>query len=163
GGRRSVPTPYLESRREIGWSYFHGNKAARAINIYNDTQPGQNYSNPIGGHKNHDNVITDQHWEGILRGVGTVGENWSYNNLLINTGQEFTSDFGGDHNGINLKLSYPAGVAPTGPIIGHVFNNTIVNAGNPTSRASGAFSFGSNLALWTPDIHNNVVLQLNGS
>jgi hypothetical protein len=45
-GRRSVPTPYLESRREIGWNYFHGNKAARAINIYNDTQPGQNFSNP---------------------------------------------------------------------------------------------------------------------
>src|SRR6185369_182788 len=63
-GRRSVPTPYLESRREIGWSYFHGNKAARAINIYNDTQPGQNYSNPIGGHKVHDNVITDQQWDG---------------------------------------------------------------------------------------------------
>jgi len=162
GGRRSVATPQLESGREIGWNYFHGNKAARAVNIYNDAQPGQNYSNPIGGHRVHDNVITDQQWDGIMLGVGTVGENWIYNNLLINTGQEFTADFSGDHNGINLKLSYPAGVTPTGPIIGHVFNNTILNAGNPRSTARGAFNFGSSLGGWTPDLHNNVVLQANG-
>ena len=64
-------------------------------------------------------------------------------------GQEFTTGFGGDHHGINLKLSYPAGVTPTAPIIGHVFNNTIVNAGNATA-GTASFAFVSAITAPTP-------------
>src|SRR5262249_16875542 len=116
-----------ESNREVGWNYFHDNLGYRAVNIYNDNQGSG--SNSISGHSIHDNVILNQTATGIALLGGVVGENWVYNNLLINVGQ------GLEATGIYLHGFLPSGTPPTTPFLAHVFNNTILNAGTATGSA----------------------------
>src|SRR5215470_16682428 len=156
-GRRSVKTPYVESDREIGWSYFHGNTAGRAINIYNGEVGG---NNPITHHRIHDNVIVDQVWDGVMFGVGVVGENWEWNDLIINVGLDGGSGSVGSRGGIKLQPADPPGVTSGLPITMHIFNNTVLNAGAVGASASGAIYLGT--SGWTPDIHNNIFAQLSG-
>jgi len=156
-GRRSVTTPFVESDREIGWSYFHGNTAGRAINIYNGEVGG---NNPITHHRIHDNVIVDQVWDGVMFGVGVVGENWEWNDLIINVGLDGGSGSVGSRGGIKLQPADPPGVTSGLPITMHIFNNTVLNAGAVGAVGSGALYVGT--SGWTPDIHNNIFAQLSG-
>jgi hypothetical protein len=156
GGFRGIDpsVAYLESEREIAWNYFHDNPAARAINIYN----GEPTSNPIGLHRVHDNVILNQVLDGILLGNGVVGENWVYNNLVMNVGQGIIP--GGGRSGINVRVGNPPSVVSGQPIVVHIYNNSFLNCGAPGENASGAFILAGR--DWTPDVHNNLILQATG-
>ena len=54
----------------------------RAINIYSE----QEYSAYIQQHRVHDNVIVNQRGDGIMLGYYVTGDNWLYNNLIVNAG-----------------------------------------------------------------------------
>jgi hypothetical protein len=111
--------------------YFHGNTAGRAINIYNGEVGG---NNPITHHRIHDNVIVDQVWDGVMFGIGVVGENWEWNDLIINVGLDGGSGSVGSRAGIKLQPANPPGVTSGLPIIMHLFNNTVLNAGAVGAR-----------------------------
>jgi hypothetical protein len=157
GGFRGIApaNAFLETEREIAWNYFHDNFAARAINIYN----GEPTSNPIALHRIHDNVIINQVMDGILLGNGVVGENWVYNNLIMDAGKGLVA--GGGRSGINVRVGNPPSVVSGQPIVVHISNNTILNCGAPGENASGAFILAA-AAGWTPDVHNNLILQATG-
>ena len=76
------PRAATESNREIGWNYVHDCNTNRAINIYSE----QINSAFIEGHSVHDNVILNQRGDGIMLGYYVVGDNWIYNNLIIQAG-----------------------------------------------------------------------------
>jgi hypothetical protein len=145
-----------ESNREVGWNYFHDNAGTRAINIYNDNQGSG--SSWISGHKVHENVIVNQQADGILLGVGVVGQNWVYNNLLINVGLKPTGTQSSGL-GMNIRAQDPNGETSGLPVVLHVFNNTILNAGEAGNAQNGAFLF---VNTGTLDLHNNLVDQSAG-
>jgi hypothetical protein len=157
GGLRGIDpsVAFLETEREIAWNYFHDNFAARAINIYN----GMPTSNPIALHRVHDNIILNQVWDGILLGNGVVGENWVYNNLIMDVGNGLGA--GGGRSGINVRVGNPPSVVSGQPIVVHIANNTFFNCGAVGENASGAFILAGE-AGWTPDIHNNLIFQATG-
>ena len=145
-----------ETNREVGWNYFHDNSGNRAINIYNDNQgSGANW---ISGHKVHDNVIVNQINDGILIGRGVVGENWVYNNLLVNVGLKSPSD-AGEGLGMNIRAGDPQGETSGLPVLLHIYNNTLLNSGVAGAAVNGAFLF---VNTGTLDLHNNLVYQANG-
>ncbi len=78
----SGPRAPTESRRDVGWNYVHDNLSNRGINIYSE----QDSSAFIEQHRIHDNVILNQRGDGIMLGYYVIGDNWIYNNLLINAG-----------------------------------------------------------------------------
>ncbi len=156
GGRRGIApsAAWVETEREIAWNYFHDNPAARAINIYN----GEPTSNPIALHRVHDNVIINQVLDGILLGNGVVGENWVYNNLIMEVGKGIIP--GGGRSGINVRVGNPPSVVSGQAIVVHITNNTFLNCGAPGESASGAFILAG--TSWTPYVHNNLLLQATG-
>ncbi len=150
--------------QEIGWNYFHDNAGIRAINIYN----GMPNNNPISGHRVHDNLIVNQSSTGIFLAKGVVGENWVYNNIVINAGLGPTD---GENVGIWLHAgwsglgwgSMPDSYWPTSSTTLHVYNNTVLNAGySGGGSANGAWMMDT-VADWIPDVHNNLTVQTNGN
>ncbi len=163
-GVRFGSAPYLETDREIGWNYFHDNAGIRAINIYN----GMPNNNPISGHRVHDNLIVNQSSTGIFLAKGVVGENWVYNNIVINAGLGPTD---GENVGIWLHAgwsglgwgSMPDSYWPTSSTTLHVYNNTVLNAGySGGGSANGAWMMDT-VADWIPGVHNNLTVQTNGN
>jgi hypothetical protein len=146
-----------ESNREVGWNYFHDNNALRAINIYNDNQGGG--ANWISGHKVHDNVVVNQTGAGIALLVGVVGENWVYNNLVINAGLKWANGSQSLGVGIHLSAGDPGGESSGLSPLLHVFNNTMLNIGQAGNSGNGAFrlTYGG-----TIDLHNNLIYQASG-
>ena len=163
-GQPTGNTPYLETDRDIGWNYFHDNAAIRAINIYN----GMPYNNPISGHRVHDNLIVNQSSTGIGILKGVVGENWIYNNIVINAGLGPTD---GENIGVWLHAGWsglgwgtmPDSTWPTNSVTLHVYNNTVINSGwSGGGSANGAWAMDT-INDWIPDVHNNLTVQTNGN
>jgi hypothetical protein len=154
-GLRDVSPQVDETNREIAWNYFHDNSATRAINIY--SEPSGAGSDLIKNHRVHHNVITNQWGDGIGLLFWVSGENWVYDNVLINVGLNPTLNT--QFACIDLRAgSNDTSQKPNN--IMHVFNNTCYKAGSGTGSDSGALVV-VRTAYWTPDVHNNIFYQAN--
>jgi len=116
------PRAPTESNREVAWNYIHDGLSNRAINIYSE----QDYSAYIQQHHIHDNVIVNQRGDGILLGYYVTGDNWIYNNLVVNAGlgPEWVDD-PSYHTGIRIDTGYEE-VAQTRV---YLYNNTLYGNG----------------------------------
>jgi hypothetical protein len=116
------PRAPTESNREVAWNYIHDNQSNRAINIYSE----QEYSAFIQQHRIHDNVIVNQRGDGIMLGYYVTGDNWVYNNLMINAGlgPEWIDD-ASYHTGIRINTGHEE-VSQTAV---YVYNNTLYGNG----------------------------------
>ncbi len=118
-----APRAPTESEREIAWNYIHGCQSDRAIDVYSE----QPFSAFIQRHRIHDNVIINQHGDGILLGYYVVGENWIYNNLIVRAGlgPEWAGGEASSHSGIRIDCGHEAWAATTI----YCYNNTLVGCG----------------------------------
>jgi hypothetical protein len=116
------PRAPTESAREVAWNYIHDNLSNRAINIYSE----QAYSAYIQRNRIHDNVIVNQRGDGILLGYYVTGDNWVYNNLIVNAGlgPEWSDD-PSSHTGLRLDTGHEE-VAQTRL---YIYNNTLYGNG----------------------------------
>ncbi len=155
--RDAAPRAATEQSREIGWNYIHDGHSNRAINLYSE-QPNSAF---LAGHRIHDNVILNQHGDGILVGYYVTGENWITNNLIVyaGLGPEWPDD-SSSHTGLRVDSGHEAS---PGTVV-HVHHNTIYGCG-----WSGAVSPGENGHLLispealargvTLDFRNNIVVS----
>lgn len=153
GVRRDTgPRAPTESNREVAWNYIHDNLSNRAINIYSE----QEYAAYIQQHRIHDNVIINQRGDGILLGYYVTGDNWLYNNLVINAGlgPEWMDD-PSYHTGIRINTGHE-NVTQT---VVYAYNNTLY--GNGWSGATFPGETGSLLiaprASTTVQLSNNII------
>ncbi|MEO8055024.1 MAG: PKD domain-containing protein, partial [Acidobacteriota bacterium] len=151
----AAPRAPAEADREIGWNYIHDGRSNRAINVYSE-QPNSAF---ISGHRIHDNVIVDQHGDGILLGYYVTGENWIVNNLIVRAGlgPEWPDD-ASSHAGIRIDAGHEAS---PGTVV-HVLHNTLHGCGYPGAVFDGenGHLFVSAPALGrgvTVDFRNNIV------
>ena len=116
------PRAPTESKREVAWNYIHDNLSNRAINIYSE----QAYSAYIQQHRIHDNVIVNQRGDGIMLGYYVTGDNWIYNNLVINAGlgPEWVDD-ASYHTGVRINTGHED-VSQTAV---YIYNNTLYGNG----------------------------------
>jgi hypothetical protein len=116
------PRAPTESNREVAWNYLHDNLSNRAINIYSE----QDYSSFIQQHRVHDNVIINQRGDGIMLGYYVTGDNWVYNNLIVNAGlgPEWSDD-PSYHTGIHINTGHET-VSQTAV---YIYNNTLYGNG----------------------------------
>jgi hypothetical protein len=117
----SGPRAPMESRRDVGWNYLHDNLANRGINIYSE----QDSSAFIAQHRIHDNVIINQRGDGIMLGYYVIGDNWIYNNLLVNAGIGPEWADPSYHCGIHLNTGHEYITATTV----YCYNNTLFGCG----------------------------------
>jgi len=116
------PRAPTESNREVAWNYVHDGPSNRAINIYSE----QEYSAYIQRHRIHDNVIVNQRGDGIMIGYYVTGENWIYNNLVVNAGRgPEWPDGESYHTGIRINTGHET-VTQT---VVYVYNNTLYGNG----------------------------------
>jgi PKD repeat protein len=151
--RDDPPRAPTESDREVGWNYFHGNACNRAVDVYSE-QPQSAF---LARHRIHDNVILDQHGDGILLGYYVTGENWIVNNLVVRAGlgPDWPDDTS-SHAGIRVDAGHESS---PGTVV-HVLHNTVHGCGWPGSP----FAEESGLLLVSPealqratvDVRNNV-------
>ncbi|MCM3877660.1 MAG: PKD domain-containing protein, partial [Thermoanaerobaculia bacterium] len=80
----------------------------------------------LSGHRIHDNVIVNQHGDGILVGYYVTGENWITNNLIVRAGlgPEWPDD-SSSHTGLRIDSGHEA---LPGTVL-HVHHNTIYGCG----------------------------------
>ena len=118
----SPPRAPTESDREVAWNYLHDNRSNRAINAYSE----QAYSAFIQRNRIHDNVIVNQRGDGILLGYYVTGDNWVYNNLIVNAGlgPEWSDD-ASSHAGLRLDTGHED-ISQTAV---YVYNNTLYGNG----------------------------------
>ena len=116
------PRAPTESNREVAWNYVHDCQSNRAVNIYSE----QDYSAFIQQHRIHDNAIVNQRGDGIMIGYYVTGENWIYNNLVVNAGlgPEWVDD-PSYHIGLRINTGHEA-VTQT---VVYVYNNTLYGNG----------------------------------
>ena len=129
----SPPRAPTESNREVAWNYIHDNQSNRAINIYSE----QEYSAYNQQHRVHDNVIVNQRGDGILFGYHVTGDNWLYNNLIINAGRGPEWGDPSYHTGIRIDSGHES-ISRT---VVYAHNNTLY--GNGWSGAAFAGETGS--------------------
>jgi hypothetical protein len=151
----SPPRAPTESNREVAWNYLHDNQSNRAINIYSE----QEYSAYIQQHRVHDNVIINQRGDGIMLGYYVTGDNWVYNNLIINAGlgPEWIDD-ASYHTGIRINTGHEA-VSPTDV---YIYNNTLYGNGwsgaaLPGETGSVLFDSGALSRSTTVYFSNNII------
>ena len=122
--RDDPPRAPAERNREVGWNYLHDNLCNRAVNAYSE----QAQSAYLEGHRIHDNVIVNQHGDGILLGSYVTGENAIVNNLVVRAGlgPEWPDDTS-SHAGIRIAAGHET-VAGTTVLVAH---NTVVGCGYP--------------------------------
>ncbi|MFH0727188.1 MAG: choice-of-anchor Q domain-containing protein [Pseudomonadota bacterium] len=118
----SPPRASTESNREVAWNYVHDGLSNRAINIYSE----QEYSAYIQQHRVHDNVIMNQRGDGILLGYYVTGDNWLYNNLIVNAGlgPEWP-DGESYHTGLHINTGHEAITQTTV----YLYHNTLYGNG----------------------------------
>lgn len=121
--RDSLPRAPLESNRDIGWNYVHDCRSNRAVNVYSEQDQAAFFEQ----NRIHDNVIVNQHGDGILLGYYVTGENWIYNNLIINAGLGPTWAGGEEsyHTGIRINCGHE--LRTNGNV--HCYNNTLFGCG----------------------------------
>ena len=120
--RDDLPRAPTETNREIAWNYIHDSMSNRAINIYSE----QAYAAFIQQHRVHDNVIVNQHGDGIMLGYYVTGDNWVYNNLVINAGlgPEWV-DEPSYHTGVRITTGHEE-ISETKV---YIYNNTLYGNG----------------------------------
>jgi hypothetical protein len=118
----SPPRAPTESDREVAWNYVHDGLCNRAINIYSE----QDYSAYIRHHRVHDNVIVNQRGDGIMLGYYVIGDNWIYNNLIVNAGlgPEWSDD-NSYHTGLRINTGHEQ-IAQTAV---YLYHNTLYGNG----------------------------------
>jgi hypothetical protein len=137
------PRAPTESNREVAWNYIHDNLSNRAINIYSE----QEYSAYIQQHRVHDNVIINQRGDGIMLGYYVTGDNWVYNNLIVNAGlgPEWTDD-ASYHTGVHINTGHE-NVTSTAV---YLYNNTLYGNG----WAGAVYPEESGSVLFDPGMFN---------
>jgi hypothetical protein len=139
-----------ESNREIGWNLLNDNQDNRGINLYSEGS----LSAFIEGHRVHDNFIINHRGDGILIGYYVTGENWFYNNVVINTG--LGPEWNGEVSG-HYAIQVGAGHDERSTTL-HIVNNTIYGGGYPENADS-------TMIAWYPagevelDFANNIVVS----
>ncbi|MFO0722737.1 MAG: hypothetical protein U1E65_03060 [Myxococcota bacterium] len=119
----------VESDREIGWNYLHDCDENRAINVYNESYNGAGAPRAmIEEHRIHDNWLENQRGIGILMGADVTGENWLYNNILVNVGLGPGFTDGGAY--FPLQLQPGSSYSPR-PTTLHVRHNLIYGGSYP--------------------------------
>jgi IPT/TIG domain len=151
----AAPRAPTESNREVAWNYLHDNLSNRAINIYSE----QEYSAFIQQQRIHDNVIVNQRGDGIMLGYYVTGDNWVYNNLVINAGlgPEWSDD-PSYHTGIRINTGHEA-VSQTGV---YIYNNTLYGNGwsgavVPEESGGVLFDPGALERSTTVEFNNNII------
>jgi hypothetical protein len=151
------PRAPTESNREVAWNYIHDGMSNRAINVYSEGE----YSAYIQQQRIHDNVIVNQRGDGILLGYYVTGDNWVYNNLVVNAGLGPEWGAGGDNASSHTGMRLASGHADVAQTTVYVYNNTLYGNG-----WSGAFYGNQNgsvlISQWALDhgaVHfsNNVL------
>ncbi|WP_163337106.1 choice-of-anchor Q domain-containing protein [Desulfopila sp. IMCC35008] len=150
----SGPQPPEQSGRDVGWNYFHGNNAIRAIDIYSEGK----YGGVMSGHIVHDNYIEDQVGGGILIGGYVVGDNWIYNNIVNKAGLGPDPSYGdpSGHEGVYIAAGKDGYVGNTDI---YFYNNTIYGCGYAKAKLSGSTGhvmFGS-VSRYTLHFTNNII------
>jgi len=148
----SGPRLPTESDREIAWNNMHDNLAYDGINIYRECISSAYMTN----HRVHDNYILNQTGCGIRIGDYVVGENWFYNNVVINAG------LGPDpptEQAMHVPVYIHAGWEGTTTLI-HFYNNTIYGGGftGGAAWASSMVGFAFNHPL-SIDFRNNIIVS----
>jgi hypothetical protein len=148
----SGPRLPTESDREIAWNNMHDNLAFDGINIYRECVSSAYMTN----HRVHDNYILNQTGCGIRIGDYVVGENWFYNNVVVNAG------LGPDpptEQAMHVPVYIHAGWEDTTTLI-HFYNNTVYGGGFTGGAAWASsmvgFAFNHPLAI---DFRNNIVVS----
>lgn len=119
----------VERNREIAWNYIHDCDNNRGINIYNESYNGEGQPRAqIEAHRIHDNWMENQRGIGILIGADVTGDNWLYNNVLVNTGLGPEFPDGGGF--FPLQLQPGSAYAPTSTDL-YVSNNLVWGASYP--------------------------------
>ena len=150
------PRPPAESNREVGWNYFHDNRCNRAIDTYSE-QPQSAF---LANHRIHDNVILNQHGDGILLGYYVTGENWIVNNLVVRAGlgPDWPDD-SSSHAGIRIDAGHEAS---PGTVV-HVLHNTVYGCGwheSPFPEESGLLLVSPEaLTRAAVDVRNNIFVS----
>jgi hypothetical protein len=124
------PRAPTESNREVAWNYIHDGRSNRAINVYSEGE----YSAYIQQQRIHDNVIVNQRGDGILLGYYVTGDNWVYNNLVVNAGLGPEWGAGGDDASSHTGMRLDSGHEDVAQTTVYVYNNTLYGNG-----WSGAF------------------------
>ena len=148
----SGPRLPTEKNREIGWNYMHDNLAFDGINLYRECGSSAYMDNQ----RVHDNYILNQTGDGIRIGNYVCGENWFYNNMIINAG--IGPDPQGDE-AHHIPVEITAGWTDTTTLI-HFYNNTIYGGGftGGASWASGMVGF-DQFNQFTLDFRNNIIVS----
>ena len=111
------------------------------------------------GHKVHDNFIMNQVGDGMLIGHYVTGENWVYNNVIVNAGlgPEPREGDACTHFGVNLDAGHET-VAKT---VVHFCNNTVYGCGWAGASSKGATGNVHlvGLALYALDFSNNIIFS----
>ena len=149
------PRAPTESNREVAWNFIHDNLADRAINIYNE----QDYAAFLTGHRIHDNVIVNQRGDGIMLGYDVIGDNWIYNNLIVNAGlgPEWSDD-PSYHTGVRINTGHET-ISQTAV---YIYNNTLYGNGWsgavwPDETGSVMFDPGALTRSTTVHFSNNII------
>jgi uncharacterized protein (TIGR03437 family) len=147
----SGPRLPTETDREIAWNYIHDNFSYDGINIYRECGSSAYMTN----HRVHNNYISNQTGCGIRIGDYVVGENWVYNNVIVNSG--IGPNPGGDE-AMHVPLLIHAGWDI--PTTIHVYNNTIYGGGFTGGAlwASSMVGFLNNHPF-TLDFRNNIIVS----
>ncbi len=148
----SGPRLPIESDREVAWNYIHDNLAYDGINLYRECSSSAYMTH----HRVHDNFILNQTGCGIRCGDYVVGENWFYNNVIIQAG------IGPDpltEQAMHMPILIHAGWDDTTTLI-HFYNNTIYGGGYPDgaewSYAMIGFAYPHPFNL---DFRNNIIVS----
>lgn len=158
-GRRSVPTPFVESGFRGTMNYIHGCNASRAFNCFNGENP-EFMNNPIADHEIDHNVIVDQQWAGVGFLDGVVGTNLCHDNLFVRCGKSTGA------NGIAVAVQTNAGYQPDypgtqNPILLKFYGNTFIDCGDTSSTTLGIYHLKS-ATRYSLYIQNNIHYQSNG-
>lgn len=148
----SGPRLPTETDREIAWNNMHDNLAFDGINIYRECGSSAFMNN----HRVHDNFILNQTGCGIRIGDYVTGENWFYNNLIINAG------LGPDpatEEAMHVPVLIHAGWEGINTLI-HFYNNTIYGGSytGGANWASGMVGF-INSHPMDLDFRNNIIVS----
>jgi Secretion system C-terminal sorting domain len=141
-----------ESNREIAWNDIHDNLSFDGINIYRECGSSAYMTN----HRVHDNYILNQTGCGIRIGDYVVGENWFYNNVVINAG------LGPDpttEEAMHIPVYIHPGWNDTTTLI-HFYNNTIHGGGFTGGAAWASSMVGfANTHPFALDFRNNIIVS----
>jgi hypothetical protein len=147
----SGPRLPTETDREIAWNNMHDNLSYDGINIFRECGS----SAYMTDHRVHDNFILNQTGCGIRIGDYVTGENWIYNNVVVNAG--LGPNPGGDE-AMHVPVYIHPGWEGTTTTI-HFYNNTVYGGSftGGAAWASGMVAF-AYTHPFTLDFRNNIIV-----